>query len=517
MAEIGSQVSDSSPGDPREAAIVDALRNRLSEEQKAGNVPPGRASGLGRMISQIGNVLAGGDDLKSLMRQKEELRRGAEERFEILHYLSHGVPIPPAGCRANELVELWWQVRRFLIGAMNRPDKGTEESRQVLDLNTRAIELDRLIYDAGSNDQEAARLEREELRPLALNVRRFAAAPHAMIARPIWRTARASTDAGAVFCSGSTDVCRLVGRLATRLGLSLQRQPGGEGFAAARWEQLQKAATCVFDLSGNDRPDRAAVCYELGIALTLGKPIIVVSDTKKLPFDIDVPPVLLTGVKGDELELLNALDRSIFWIPSPDHAAGPADTVRHVLESYRAPGVSITVDQMLKQIERLQHEPDPVALATTLRTLVDFLHDGDARVIQPTWAPVYPDLRSKRLFHVMPFRPEWADGAVARAEAVCEAVGADYVRGDQVSDPDVIRSIWEEINRSSHVLVDLTGFNSNVALEAGIAHTLGRPTMLTGHESVVKDLFPNIAKLRIHPWRDAKSPEVGALLEAFLT
>ncbi|MCK4856895.1 MAG: DNA2/NAM7 family helicase [candidate division Zixibacteria bacterium] len=517
LGDIMASSTETGPRDPNEAEILEALRERLASDRMAGKVAPGRPAKLDRLIDQIGGMLAGGDDFESLMGRKEELRRGAEDQFEILHYLSHGIDRPPSGSRASELVELCWRLRRFLIEAQSRPNKGARESKQALDLNKRAGELDRWIYEAGDNDEEARRVEQEELRPLALAIRRFALAPHAMIARPIWPTARASVDSSSVFYSGSRNVRRIVARIAKRLDLSLQRQTSGGGFADARWVKFQKAAICVFDLSGNDGPQRAAVSYELGIALALGKPVVIVSDTEQLPFDVDAEPVILTGESDDEEALAEALDESLVWLPYRGRLEGPVNTVNHVLATYPRPGANVTIDQTLRHIESLREELDPIAIADALQTLLGVLDEPGARMIYPAWAPAYPDPHRKRLFHVMPFRPKWAKKAVNAARAACDSVGAEYIRGDEVEDPNVIRSIWEEICRASQVLVDLTGFNSNVALEAGIAHTLGRPTMLTGRqESIMDELFPNIAKLRVYPYREPSDKRMGAALKKFL-
>jgi hypothetical protein len=80
--------------------------------------------------------------------------------------------------------------------------------------------------------------------------------------------------------------------------------------------------------------------------------------------------------------------------------------------------------------------------------------------------------------------------------------------------PNVIRSIWEEIACATHVVVDLTGFNANVALELGIAHTLGRPCLLVGQDATVKHLFPMIAKQRFFSYMTASDLE--PLLRDFL-
>jgi len=100
----------------------------------------------------------------------------------------------------------------------------------------------------------------------------------------------------------------------------------------------------------------------------------------------------------------------------------------------------------------------------------------------------------------MPFRPKWADAVANATREICEGNGVMYIRGDEVKEPNVIRSIWEEIARATHVLVDLTGFNANVALELGIAHTLGRKVLMVGQEKTVDLLFPSIQKLRVQPY-----------------
>jgi hypothetical protein len=50
------------------------------------------------------------------------------------------------------------------------------------------------------------------------------------------------------------------------------------------------------------------------------------------------------------------------------------------------------------------------------------------------------------------------------------------------------------------VLVDLTGFNANVAVELGVAHTLGRPSLIAEQGDTVRALFPMPAKQRVHTY-----------------
>jgi hypothetical protein len=140
-----------------------------------------------------------------------------------------------------------------------------------------------------------------------------------------------------------------------------------------------------------------------------------------------------------------------------------------------------------------------------------FLDGPDQMLIHPVWPPVYGDPDSLRLFHVMPFRPDWADAAADHVEDACRTEGVEYIRGDRVSEQNIIQSIWRELATASHVLVDMTGFNENVALELGIAHTLGRPTAMVGQGDAVDNLFPMIAKLRFNPYGQ---PDDGKLASA---
>jgi hypothetical protein len=66
--------------------------------------------------------------------------------------------------------------------------------------------------------------------------------------------------------------------------------------------------------------------------------------------------------------------------------------------------------------------------------------------------------------------------------------------------PDIIRSIWNETCRASHVVVDITELdNVNVALELGMAHVLGRNVLIISQIDKDREpFFRTIAKVRIH-------------------
>ncbi|MNC90116.1 hypothetical protein D3C83_61720 [compost metagenome] len=77
------------------------------------------------------------------------------------------------------------------------------------------------------------------------------------------------------------------------------------------------------------------------------------------------------------------------------------------------------------------------------------------------------------------------------------------MRGDVAEGQQIIASIWEAICRATHVTIDLSGFNPNVCLEMGMAHALGRPTLLLGRHGTERQLasrLPGVAKWRCHTY-----------------
>jgi hypothetical protein len=114
----------------------------------------------------------------------------------------------------------------------------------------------------------------------------------------------------------------------------------------------------------------------------------------------------------------------------------------------------------------------------------------------------------------------WAGDTMKVTAQACAAAAppVQYVRGDQVRDPDIILSIWDNLCQATHVLVDLTGLNANVLLELGIAHTLGRNVLLVSQDEPGKDALPSLSKQRVHRY-DVGSPQglrpLRLALEAF--
>ena len=167
---------------------------------------------------------------------------------------------------------------------------------------------------------------------------------------------------------------------------------------------------------------------------------------------------------------------------------------------------------------------DPITFRRFVEPVLGSAGPGAPQLILPAWPGRYPVVEVKRMFHVTPFGPSWAERTMDIAEQACKGAASpvQYIRGDRVLDPDIIRSIWNNICQASHILVDLTGLNANVALELGIAHVLGPENriLIVTQDSEVKKYFPAIAKTRMHFYSLSSEQGLNSLqkvLNRFLT
>jgi len=99
--------------------------------------------------------------------------------------------------------------------------------------------------------------------------------------------------------------------------------------------------------------------------------------------------------------------------------------------------------------------------------------------LQPVFGP--PDASQARVdvFVLMPFdialRPVYED----HIAAVCASLNLTVARADDFFAANVIvKDIWNAINNARVVVADCTNRNPNVFYEIGLAHTIGRPTIL---------------------------------------
>lgn len=86
---------------------------------------------------------------------------------------------------------------------------------------------------------------------------------------------------------------------------------------------------------------------------------------------------------------------------------------------------------------------------------------------------------AKRVFVIMPFSKNlrWVYEEAIRP--VCEELGVEVLRGDDISHQrNILRDVVEGLLYSDAIIADLTGNNANVYYELGAAHALMRPVVM---------------------------------------
>jgi hypothetical protein len=338
---------------------------------------------------------------------------------------------------------------------------------------------------------EVDRLERDQIRPLILQIRQFALREHLTLARPSLGWESVPVIANQVCLAGAPAFCEMFSLLLQQRNLSLAVTSRSWEQVLGYWSQLRESGFCIFGFPERFPVLRASVSYRLGWALACGKAILVVKQTrKKLPFDVDVEPAAWDPKDpGNALGLSAALDEAIFCVPR----GSGLSSVRETLQFAKSQ-LNLQNDEM-DTVQRWLDSPgalDPIEVCDFLKSLPD-LQAGGFALIFPPWPGFYPDAQDRRCFHVMPYDKSF-DGAREAVRSACSTVGIRYIRDDETKGKRLItHSIWQEIGKASLVVVDVTGLNPNVALELGLADVLGRSVLLVARDEV-NSLFPEISK-----------------------
>jgi tetratricopeptide (TPR) repeat protein len=106
------------------------------------------------------------------------------------------------------------------------------------------------------------------------------------------------------------------------------------------------------------------------------------------------------------------------------------------------------------------------------------------------------------VFVIMPFRDEFRQMYVNIIKVVCDELNLVVKLGDDFfSNRQIINEIWSAINNCSIVIADCTGRNANVFYELGLAHTLGKNTIILTKDE--KDIPFDIQGIRHIPYTDS--------------
>ena len=418
---------------------------------------------------------------------------------------------PNDGSRAGSI----WHRLKFLAVAVYEDhflQSGADETKRVsIDLYSRVREAAIWLRQNSANQEWVSDFERQVIQPLASEMRRHLLRNHLTVAKPVWATNPSSRILSSVFFSGSTFGRQHLVAASKRNGLTVQELPRNTSYATARWNGLRTSEVAVFDYLDYPHTDErdglsfsaastfATTSYELGMALAIGHPILILTDNPDhLPFDIDITPLTVLSNAIDITTLSEALDEVIYGVQRNASGSSLKATrawLQHRFHGHHLNSVASPLDALDDSINQ-----NSVKFRSYVESILGWAGDTQAQILYPSWPGDYPDASRQKLFHVMPFRPLWNSRVREVVATACQSSGrqVQYVRGDQPLERNILRSIWTELCTATYVLVDLTGMNPNVALELGIADTLGRNTLLVSQDG--PSLFQNIQKERIHSY-----------------
>lgn len=130
------------------------------------------------------------------------------------------------------------------------------------------------------------------------------------------------------------------------------------------------------------------------------------------------------------------------------------------------------------------------------------LTETQMMVIEPLFGKPVHLVNDKLCFVLMPFNQELTDVFDTVVKPTIERHGlvarrADDIRGIQ----PIMSDIWKSICEARIVLADLTGRNPNVFYELGIAHTVGKKTILISQQEETSIPF-DVSHIRQIRYRD---------------
>jgi hypothetical protein len=121
----------------------------------------------------------------------------------------------------------------------------------------------------------------------------------------------------------------------------------------------------------------------------------------------------------------------------------------------------------------------PEAFSKEVMTMAGEIH------ARPIWGvPTLAPGSRGRCFVLMPFKEPFSEIYQDHIKPTIERLGVSCFRADDLNTTNAIMTdVWNGINNCSFLIAELTGRNSNVMYELGIAHTLGKEVILICQDS----------------------------------
>jgi len=486
--------------------IFAALMSRLASDLQAGIVAPDREPALRQLLNHFAAALAmPAETLEAMQRRMAKLRELTQQASAFALVPSQVLPAPPSSSRAARLEHLLNDLERQVLAEATRP--GGNASEFFADL----VRCGAALREGAAQEARVRELEQQLWRLCArFQLRRRLG--NVSVAQPRWPDRRREAAAKAVFVSGPVEH-RFLRALEARAN-EILAEPTRGNFPDERWTQQRGASVALFwlgpvpaegeaDPSGSRRI-RGQTCYDMGISLVLGLPIVVaLAPGAVLPFDVPVLEVAVNDGAPDDL-LADALEDATFNPPWGEFVGRLGQGREHVTAALdfqyglsRAEGIAHVAWQTLNQAETT------VDFADRLERLLAMLPGRPLTPLFPAWPASYP--KEPSLFHITPFR-DWTIGPGMAIEQHAKKLGLQYRHGASTPEQKIMEGIWATLTASTWVVADITELNSNVCLELGIAHAFGRKSLLVYSEDHDSDgarelkLFRSIQKERAHAY-----------------
>jgi len=523
MDQIRRQLATTKRREQRDAEAADmnmlfGVLKQQFEKDKPG-MEQTRQAGLSSLMERLAEVVkqgtSSGQSLEDMIANRgnlDALMRELQPQAKKPSFRGNRVPTDsPSGKLLARIQDLKMYVGN--AGMASGLPSGMRDAAMAL--FSRIAKLTTWISEAGDDAAKLRRLECDQARALAHEVRLFARRQNVMVVRPVWPRAQAQVDVNRVFFSGSARIRPAIERAGAALDLEVVAPVlTGADYAAARWQALHGANLAVFDLSDAS----PQVYYELGIALALGTQLLLMAgEGVAIPFDV-AQQVSSYPRKGPSTAwLAQELDDALYSLHvRGGKTSGLRATLDYATQLAAADRENGVLRVALTALGEAGH--DPIKFANALGSLNTFLGPNAHEIVFPRWPGGYPKAAEPRCFAVMPFRPE-CEVAYASMASAATKTNVTMVRGDQAEGQEIIESIWQEICHATHVSVDLTGYNLNVCLELGIAHALGRNVLMIGTEGTERELqrkLPNASKWRCHTYQRTPQARFLAVVNKFL-
>ena len=479
--------------------VFEVLMGQYRKEKSSGTISGTRQATLEPILEKLQGMLRSRpESLDDNIAEMQKMRDLMAAMSSSIESPSHAGEAPAEDSRARRVDALLTRLKLFIFAEAQRAGSHEEERAMAFDLYARCGRANTALRERGDDDASVVEFESDSLRQLANEARWFGMREHPMLATPAWPMPATHQDPNAVFYSGSDELMQSLSAVCGKRQLRVMATVEHRNYSQERWDQLRNCSIAVFDLAQDRGSDRARTFYELGIALALGRPILILARSNTvLPFDIHIEPLRLDGY--DETALGNGIDETLYGRQFGGAGNSVKETIEYARSAFGDRSSNDLVQTLFNHVDQ-DSLFDPVKLRSWLGTLLGMVGPDGPKLLYPAWPGRYPERSDPTCFHVMPFSEAWSDDVRNIVASACEGK-VRYVRGDAVEDERIIRSIWDSICSATHVLVDITGLNDNVLLELGLAHALGRRTLIVGQEkeSIVQ-LFPSIAKRRVQPY-----------------